>query len=95
MRRRYFSPELRDTLDDAKKLRWVGSTSKLPNMPAGISDDEDQKIGDYVYSRSQEIGRGYSSRVYKARKMGSTEVYAVKVIELKKYTNSNMEMLSN
>ena len=99
MRRRYFSPELRETLnylqeESKHKLRWVGSTAKL-STSAGFSDETEEKIGDYVYYRDKEIGSGYSSKVYKGRKLGDDRDYAVKVIELKKYSNSNMEMLAN
>lgn len=72
----------------------MGSTAKL-STSAGLSEDNEEKIGKYVYYRDKEIGSGYSSKVYKARKVGEDQDYAIKVIELKKYTNSNMEMLAN
>ena len=84
MRRRYFSPELRETLNylhenSKQKLRWVGSTAKL-STSTGFMEENEEKIGSYVFYRDKEIGCGYSSKVYKARKVGEDKDYAIKVI---------------
>jgi serine/threonine-protein kinase ULK/ATG1 len=70
----------------------VGSSSQLPST---MIDDSEQRIGSYSYFTNKEIGSGYSSKVYKGKKKGCSDDFAIKVIELKKYSNSNMEMLSN
>ena len=97
MRNRYFSPELRSTLPSpspaqSQKLRWMGSLSNLP-LPT-IPKDNEEHIGPYTYFTDKQIGSGYSSKVYKGIK-GGDEEYAVKVIELKKFSHSNLEMLEN
>ena len=72
----------------------MGSTAKL-SASTGLSEEAEEKIGSYIFYREKEIGSGYSSKVYKARKIGDDQDYAIKVIELKKYTSSNLEMLAN
>lgn len=99
MKRRYFSPDLKFNFHlnqerDKPSLRWMGSSGKL-SASTGISEDIEERIGSYIFSRDREIGHGYSSKVYKGRKIGENLDYAIKVIELKKYTNSNIEMLKN
>lgn len=54
-----------------------------------------KRIDCYTYSSEELIGSGYTSRVYKARKDGSSEVFAIKVVDLKKYSTSNREMLES
>ena len=44
-------------------------------------------IEDYSYSLNDEIGYGYSSRVYKGRNEKSKDIVAVKVIDMKLITN--------
>ena len=41
------------------------------------------------------IGDGYSSQVYRARCTLDNEYYAIKVIDLRKFTASSLEMLDN
>lgn len=48
-----------------------------------------------MYRKADEIGSGYSSHVYKCRSLKRDGEFALKVIDIKKYTNSNMEMLEN
>jgi len=50
-------------------------------------------IENYSYSSAECIGEGFTSKVYKARKEGSNEIFAIKVVDLKKYSNSNRDML--
>lgn len=54
-----------------------------------------KRIGDFTYSTADLIGEGYTSRVYRATKDRSSEMVAVKVVELKKYSASNREMLES
>jgi serine/threonine protein kinase len=52
------------------------------------------KVGIYKYSTEDELGKGYSSRVYKGVEIEKIHKrYAIKVIELKKFRGSNLEML--
>ena len=51
-------------------------------------------VGEYRYRPSEEIGAGYSSRVYKATDQQG-HVYAIKVIEMKRFSASGLEMLDN
>ena len=46
-----------------------------------------------MYNLRDLIGEGYSSKVYKTKKDGSSETMAMKVIALKKQSSSNLEML--
>ena len=51
-------------------------------------------IGDYKYRPSDEIGAGYSSRVFKGRSRSNPMAeYAIKVIEMRKFSASSLEML--
>jgi RIO-like serine/threonine protein kinase len=43
----------------------------------------------------QEIGSGYSSKVYKGYSTKDNKEIAVKVIELKKYSEQSLKMLDN
>ena len=93
MRQRYFSPELRYTLPSQRssqiqKLRWVGSSAQLST--AITYDEYERQIGPYTYHVNKELGSGYSSKVYRGKRKDSNEDFAIKVIDLKKYNNSNM-----
>lgn len=46
-----------------KKLKQVGSTSKLPIYNSKENETE-QRIGNYIYRLDKIIGQGYSSKVY-------------------------------
>ena len=52
------------------------------------------QIGDYFYRPSEEIGAGYSSRVYRASDRDCRS-YAIKVIDMKRFSASGLEMLDN
>jgi serine/threonine-protein kinase ULK/ATG1 len=54
-----------------------------------------KRIEQYSYNISDLIGEGYTSRVFKASNDMSNELFAVKVVELKKYSSSNREMLES
>jgi glycyl-tRNA synthetase (class II) len=79
-----------------KKLREAGSTSDLLATKTTIGfKDEIETIGHYSYRRKDEIGSGYTSHVYRCRSIEKESDYAIKVIELKKYSASSLEMLDN
>lgn len=54
-----------------------------------------RSIGEYTYDLSHEIGSGSSSKVYRCKKAKTDSYFAVKVIDLKKYNSTNIEMLEN
>jgi hypothetical protein len=54
-----------------------------------------KRIEQYSYNLSDQIGEGYTSRVFKASKDNSSDVFAIKVVDLKKYTVTNREMLES
>ena len=51
-------------------------------------------MGDYRYKKANEIGAGYSSRVYRGTGKDKQE-YAIKVIDMRKFSSSGLEMLEN
>jgi serine/threonine protein kinase len=51
-------------------------------------------VGDYRFKKSNEIGAGYSSRVYRGTGKEKQEV-AIKVIDMRKFSSSGLEMLDN
>ena len=56
--------------------------------------ENEVKVGIYKYSTDDDLGKGYSSKVYKGVEIEKTHKrYAIKVIELKKFRGSNLEML--
>ena len=56
--------------------------------------DNEVKVGIYKYSTNDDLGKGYSSKVYKGVEIEKVHKrYAIKVIELKKFRGSNLEML--
>lgn len=56
--------------------------------------DSEVRVGIYKYSTEDELGKGYSSRVYKGVEIERiNHRYAIKVIELKKFRGSSLEML--
>lgn len=77
----------------SKRLREGGSTNKLMESTSRYCEDE-VVIGDYWYRPSDEIGAGYSSRVYRAQGKDGQE-YAMKVIEMRRFSASGLEMLEN
>jgi hypothetical protein len=56
-----------------------------------ISFKEDiEVIGHYFYKKKDEIGSGYTSHVYRCRSHEKDGDFAIKVIELKKYSASSL-----
>ena len=103
MRNRYFSPEsihysanlhASPTSSNAR-LKWAGSTSKLQSCNSVLLCESERKIGSYYYDVTREVGSGYSSKVFKGRSAKDDSECAVKVIDLKKYTESSLKMLEN
>ena len=91
MRNRHFSPDVVNYSPSMSilsptqgRLKMVGSTSKLRTYNSTLLES-DRKIGNYSYNAAQEIGSGYSSKVYKGTCKDNSEC-AIKVIELKKYS---------
>lgn len=79
-----------------RKLRQVGSTTTLlSGKTYNNFESETQTIGHYTYNLKHEIGNGYTSKVYKCKNTKDNSDLAVKVIDLKKYTPSSIEMLDN
>lgn len=53
-------------------------------------------VGPYQFKEQDLIGKGFSSRVYKAyHSQKEDEIYAIKVINLAKFKSSNLAMLQN
>jgi serine/threonine protein kinase len=103
MRNRYFSPESihysanlqANPTNNSGRLKWAGSTSKLHSYNSILLSDSERKIGSYFYDVAKEIGSGYSSKVFKGRSSKDDSDCAVKVIELKKYSESSLKMLDS
>ena len=70
----------------------AGSTSKLRTYHSTLCDS-DRKVGSYSYSTTQEIGSGYSSKVYRGQSTKDGSEVAIKVIDLKKYSEQSLRML--
>ena len=77
----------------SKKLREGGSTSKFLESTSRYRQDE-ILIGNYFYRPSEQIGAGYSSRVYRASDRQGLS-YAIKVINMKRFSTSSLNMLDN
>ncbi len=100
MNQRHYSPDqllppprTDSTEKPSKPLREGGSTTKLMESTSRYCDDE-VVVGDYTYRVSDEIGAGYSSRVYRAVGKDGLD-YAMKVIEMRRFSASGLEMLEN
>jgi serine/threonine protein kinase len=53
-------------------------------------------VGSYKYREQDILGKGYSSRVYKATSINKLdEKYAIKVINIKKVSPSSLAMINN
>ena len=51
-------------------------------------------MGKYKYDLNNELGRGYSGKVYKGIEIGKPHKrYAIKVVSLNKFRGRNMELL--
>lgn len=99
MSQRHYSPDQLisspqpDSPSKSKRMREGGSTSKLLASASRFREDE-VCIGDYRYRVADEIGAGYSSRVYRATGKDKQD-YAVKVIEMRRFSASGLEMMEN
>ena len=70
--------------------------TSMKNLMSSRSPEPDhtlKRVENYVYNIRDQIGEGYSSKVYKTKKDGCGETMAMKVITLKKQSASNIEML--
>lgn len=72
MRNKHFSPEvahfpssLSILSPSQHRLKHVGSTNKLRTYNSTLVGSSERSIGNYTYDLGQEIGSGYSSKVYK------------------------------
>jgi serine/threonine protein kinase len=102
MRNRHFSPETINYSSNFsllspshQRLKLAGSTSKLKSYNSTLLCESDRKVGNYSYSSTEEIGSGYSSKVYRGRSTKDNSECAVKVIELKRYSEQSLRMLDN
>jgi len=74
-------------------LRSCTSEKRLPVSP---TPNEYLRVGSYKYREQDILGKGFSSKVYKAHHINNTEDrYAIKVINLKKFKASNITMLES
>jgi hypothetical protein len=53
-------------------------------------NQDEMTVGNYSYRKSDEIGSGYSSKVYKAISLKDNQQYAIKVIDTKKHSSSSL-----
>lgn len=102
MTQRHFSPEEVGSAphslekEGQRKLREAGSLGSLQlGKTNSVFSEDTESIGAFTYRRKDEIGSGYTSHVYRCRSSKDDNDYAVKVIELKKYSSSSLEMLDN
>ena len=102
MRNKHFSPDIMHLASNLAihspshaRLKAVGSSGKLRTYNSTIVASSERTIGNYSYDISQEIGSGYSSKVYKGHSSKDNQECAVKVIELKKYSEQSLKMLDN
>lgn len=74
-------------------IRSYTSEKRIPVCP---NQNEYQRVGSYKYREQDLLGKGFSSKVYKAYHINnSDERYAIKVINLKKFKASNIAMLES
>ncbi len=53
-------------------------------------------IGKYKYSENDQLGKGFSGKVFKAVEIQKPHKrYAIKVIDLQKFRGENLKMLEN
>lgn len=70
------------------QLRQCTSEKKISNAM------QEYFVGNYRYCESNIIGKGFSSKVYKAfHKSRANEIYAIKVIDTSKFKASSLQML--
>lgn len=74
-------------------LRSCTSEKRLLVFPP---PNEYLRVGSYKYREQDLLGKGFSSKVYKANHISNSEDrYAIKVINLKKFKASNISMLES
>lgn len=77
-------------------LRPCTSEEKLPSETHRNQNNTFIRVGAYKYQEIQILGKGYSSKVYKCYHISDKDkIYAIKVISLKKFKNSNLKLLEN
>jgi serine/threonine protein kinase len=68
------------------------SGDKTHQVPV-MTGDNSMKIGKYKVLLDEELGKGYSCSVYKGVEEGKTmKRYAIKIIELKNFSSSCLEL---
>lgn len=105
IRQHYLSPDVRPTIYQVKPVerrlpspngqtlaRY--SSARYLHQPSLLSSVEQEasikkRIENYTYRLSDSIGHGYTSKVYRGSRDGSSEMFAIKVVDLKKYTSKN------
>ena len=67
------------------------STSPLSRGSGGYL-----KVGPYKYKENAVLGKGFSSQVYKGfHEQEPNKIFAIKVINLKKFKSSSLKLLEN
>ena len=103
MRQRYFSPDnlthsqeysLTSESKPEKRLRSNGSVTTMTSHALSNTFDEDSDtIGHYKIDLKRSIGSGYSSKVYKGVSLKDSQEVAVKILNIKKFSASSLQML--
>jgi serine/threonine protein kinase len=66
----------------------------LPRQPEKVVKANEVQVGRYKYNSEEVLGKGFTSRVFKGVELDNVyKRYAIKVIELKKFRGSSLEML--
>lgn len=64
--------------------------------PVGGLKESEIRVGKYKYDPKDELGKGFSGKVYKGVEIvRQHKRYAIKVVDLKKFKGSNMDLLEN
>ena len=64
--------------------------------PAKPTSDRLIEVGAYVYKEEDILGKGFSSNVYKCRSAKEEgKLFAMKVIDLRKFKSSNFKLIEN
>jgi hypothetical protein len=105
MRNRFYSPDAYNNQKKGnnKKKELIFSANLKAKEPkienraknSKFKEYEEKKIGDYRFDISNEIGRGYSSIVYKGVNIHTQEEVAIKVVDLKESSDSMAKMQEN
>lgn len=78
-------------------VRQAGSVRALSSEKAvAVVKESEVVVGKYKYDTREELGRGYSSSVYKGVEiLRPHKRYAIKVISLSKFRADNRTLLEN